>query len=65
MQQIHKKIISQVDDYNKNFQTLNDFDKYIEPWELCSGLLQKHIINKIYKKQERKKNLKAQDRRKT
>lgn len=48
MLQIHKKRISQVEDSGKNFQTLNDFDKYTEPGELCSILLQKHIINKIY-----------------
>lgn len=40
---------------DKNFQTLNDFDKYIEPWGLCSALLQNTLLQKYRQKKNKKK----------
>lgn len=52
-------------EHSKNFQTLNDFDKYMEPQDYALDYLKNTVLTKYIKRKKRgKKPSRAQDHNK-
>lgn len=47
-------------EHSQNFQTLNDFDKFMEPQDYALDYLRNTVLTKYIKRKKRGKNLQGQ-----